>query len=174
MSNNESFSILLTWEVENMAALDRGKLVVLFIFGISIVAGALACWHLYEKGDQAKDFWSTESANLIYHAPQVELLKLHVGDDLPTDRIEEIDIEGKTRAVIDRIDVYRGSLVLVTHARNEPSATSFFEREHYAMDVYDAEGVKILEELAVPGTVVGAGQYVYVVVSAPPVWTNYR
>ncbi len=88
-----------------MAALDRGKLVVLFIFGISIVSGVFACWHFYEKGDQAKEFWGTETANLIYHAPKVELLKLHVGDDLPADVIEEIDIEGKTRAVIVRIDV---------------------------------------------------------------------
>lgn len=102
-----------------MAALDRGKFVVLFIFGVSLVAGGVAVWHLYEKGDRTKEFWGTENAVLIYHAPQVELLKLHVGDDVPQEVLEEILVEGRFRPVIDRQDIsqarglihFRGALI---------------------------------------------------------------
>jgi hypothetical protein len=74
--------------------------------------------------------------------------------------------------VIDRVDVYRNATVLVTHARNTPSASDLFGREHYAVDVYDRRGRKLLEDVAVPGTILGAGRFVYAVLAGPPdPWT---
>jgi hypothetical protein len=70
--------------------------------------------------------------------------------------------------VMDRIDVYRDSYVVVTHARNAPSATDLFGRDHYAIDVYDKQGRKLLEDIPVPGEIVGAGDYLYAVVGSPP------
>lgn len=78
----------------------------------------------------------------------------------------------KSFTVIDRIDAYRDAHAILTHARNAPSATDLFGREHYALDVYDAQGRKLLEDIPVPGTVVGAGRYLYVILEGPPdPWT---
>lgn len=78
----------------------------------------------------------------------------------------------KSFTVIDRIDAYRDAHAILTHARNVPSATDLYGREHYALDVYDAQGRKLLEDIPVPGTVVGAGLYLYVVLKEPPdPWT---
>lgn len=49
------------------------------------------------------------------------------------------DMVGKTEAwlktftVVDRIDAYRDRYAVVTHARNTPTATDLFGREHYAL-----------------------------------------
>lgn len=74
--------------------------------------------------------------------------------------------------VIDRIDAYRDAYAILTHARNVPTATDLYGREHYALDVYDAQGRKLLEDIPVPGMVLGAGRYLYVVLKEPPdPWT---
>lgn len=70
--------------------------------------------------------------------------------------------------VIDHLGVYRDSLVVVTHARNTPSAANLVERSDYGIDVYAADGTKLLEDIPVPGRVVGVGRYVYVVQTGPP------
>ncbi|MDH5761073.1 MAG: hypothetical protein OEZ65_16035 [Gemmatimonadota bacterium] len=71
--------------------------------------------------------------------------------------------------VMDRIDAYRDSLIVVTHARNMPTAADLFGREQYAVDVYSSHGDKILEDVALEGaTVVGGGRYIYVVRDGPP------
>lgn len=74
--------------------------------------------------------------------------------------------------MIDRIDAYRDSLIIVTHARFKPDVGSMWNREQYAFDVYTADGEKLYEDVRVPGRVLGADQYLYALVAEPPEpWT---
>ena len=74
--------------------------------------------------------------------------------------------------MIDRIDVYRDTLVIVTHGRYQPEATSMWNREQYALDVYTPDGEKLYEDVPVPGRILGADRYLYALVAEPPEpWT---
>lgn len=73
---------------------------------------------------------------------------------------------------IDRIDTYRDSLLIVTHARFKPDAGSMWNREQYAFDVYTPDGEKLYEDVPVPGRILRADQYLYALVAEPPEpWT---
>ena len=74
--------------------------------------------------------------------------------------------------IIERIDVYRDSLVIVTHARFKPDAGSMWNREQYAFDIYTLDGEKLYEDVPVPGRILRADQYLYALVAEPPdPWT---
>ena len=54
----------------------RGKLVILFIFGLSTVMGGFACWHHYQQGRRCLELWGAETATLIRYAPRVHAMVL--------------------------------------------------------------------------------------------------
>jgi hypothetical protein len=53
----------------------RGKLVILFIFGLSAVMGGYAWWHHYSQGRKCLELWGGEAAALIRYAPVVEAIR---------------------------------------------------------------------------------------------------
>jgi hypothetical protein len=77
-----------------------------------------------------------------------------------------------TFTTMDRIDAYRDSLIIVTHARFEPDVSSMWNREQYALDIYTTDGEKLYEDVPVPGRILRADQYLYALVAEPPEpWT---
>ena len=56
--------------------MQRGQIVIVLIVGVAVAMAGYTCWHHYRKGYKALRFWGQQSATLIRHAPQVELLKL--------------------------------------------------------------------------------------------------
>lgn len=55
---------------------NRGKLVILFIFGLSAVMGGYAWWHHFTQGRRCLELWGGEAGELIRYAPVVEAIKL--------------------------------------------------------------------------------------------------
>ena len=56
--------------------MNRGKLVILFIFGLSTAMGVYAWWHNFQQGRRCLALWGSDAATLIRFAPQVEILEL--------------------------------------------------------------------------------------------------
>lgn len=82
--------------------LNQGKLVIVFIFGLSAVMGGYAWWHHYTQGRRCVEFWGAETGELIRYAPQVEVLKL--GPPAASD-VEAVQIQGDSYAILDRNDI---------------------------------------------------------------------
>lgn len=53
-----------------------GKVVILTILGLAILATSYAWWHQRQRGQAALDFWGQDIAFATRHAKQVELIKL--------------------------------------------------------------------------------------------------
>lgn len=92
--------------------MNRGKLVILFIFGLSAVMGGYAWWHHYTQGRRCVEFWGAETGELIRYAPQVEVIQLA---NSKAEDAETIQIGGESLAVAARKDI-TGTPGLV-HAR---------------------------------------------------------
>lgn len=56
--------------------MHQGKLVILFIFGLSVLMGGYAWWHNYQQGRRCLALWGSETASRIRYAPRVEVLQL--------------------------------------------------------------------------------------------------
>jgi hypothetical protein len=56
--------------------LDRGKLAVLTMFAVALVAATFAWWWNYSRGQRCLAFYGKDAALLIRTAEQVELLEL--------------------------------------------------------------------------------------------------
>lgn len=82
--------------------LNQGKLVIVFIFGLSVVMGGYAWWHHYTQGRRCLDLWGAEAGELIRYAPRVEVLKL---DNADTTDAETIQIQGESHAIAARQDI---------------------------------------------------------------------
>lgn len=98
---------------------------------------------------------------------------------VPPERPERgafIGLEGRGRldqwlrntVFIDDVEIYRDSLILVSHARGAPTGTDLWRRDPLFVDVYDPKGRKHWEEVPLPGRLLRADQYVYVLEDAPP------
>lgn len=72
-----------------------GKLVILFIFGLSAVMGGYAWWHHYHQGRKCLELWGSEAGALIRYAPVVEAIELADDDGSAVDKLQ---IGGQTRA----------------------------------------------------------------------------
>ncbi len=92
--------------------MNRGKLVIAFIFGLSVVMGGYAWWHHFTQGRKCVEFWGAETGELIRYAPQVEVMQLAGSDN---DDAETIQIGNESLAIAARKDI-TGTPGLV-HAR---------------------------------------------------------
>lgn len=92
--------------------MDKGKLAIVGIFGVSIGMAVFAWWYRYEQGNQSLAFWGSETAVLINGAQRVELLKLAES----TGEGESIDIDGRAWTVEQAVDVSQARGML--HARH--------------------------------------------------------
>ncbi|HSH44751.1 MAG TPA: hypothetical protein VK966_02790, partial [Longimicrobiales bacterium] len=70
--------------------------------------------------------------------------------------------------VISSVAIYRDSAILVVHAEPEPQPTSIYAQTDTLLDVYSIEGEKLLEDVPVPGRVLEAKDYLYVLEAEPP------
>jgi hypothetical protein len=78
--------------------LNSGKLVIVGIVGVAVVAAAFAWWRQYQQGRRALAYWGADGARLIRTAPEVELLTLAPaegdgeGDAIPVPKL--LDVSG--------------------------------------------------------------------------------
>lgn len=82
--------------------LNQGKLVIVFIFGLSAVMGGYAWWHHYTQGRRCLDLWGAEAGELIRYAPQVEVMQLDYADAADA---ETIQIQGEPLKIVARKDI---------------------------------------------------------------------
>jgi hypothetical protein len=70
--------------------------------------------------------------------------------------------------IIRQIDLYGDSLLVVTHARYVPDVPDFGRKEDIGLDLYDLDGKKLFEDMPVPGRILRAADYLYVLLAEPP------
>ncbi|MEX0819815.1 MAG: hypothetical protein WD070_09475, partial [Pirellulaceae bacterium] len=92
--------------------LNQGKLVIVFIFGLSAVMGGYAWWHHFTQGRRCVELWGAETGELIRYAARVEVLQLEPGDTTATDLLY---VQAKPYAIVAQKDI-TGTQGLV-HAR---------------------------------------------------------
>lgn len=83
-------------------SLNQGKLVIVFIFGLSAVMGGYAWWHHFTQGRQCVEFWGAEAAEMIRYAPLVKVMKLAPPE---ADDMETIQIQGEPHGVSASKDI---------------------------------------------------------------------
>jgi len=94
------------------------------------------------------------------------------GQFVGLNRDARLDAWVRSFSIISGVDWYRDSLLLVSHGRFDPSPHLRFRVRHEAVDVYDADGEKIGEDIPLPGPILFSGEYVYMLTTEPPApWT---
>ena len=76
----------------------RGKLTILFIFGLAALAAGAAQWFSYQQTHRAQQLWGTPAAVLIARAPRVEVLRL--GSEWAGSPPETIQVDGDSLFVL--------------------------------------------------------------------------
>ena len=98
--------------------MNSGKLVIIFIVIVAAGLSGFACWYHYQEGRLSLAFWGTENANLIRHAPQVELLTLAAtsdGDETTASAPPSLDITGGQWFAVDTKDISaKGNFIRVS------------------------------------------------------------
>jgi len=79
-----------------------GKLVILFIFGLSTGMGGYAWWHHYHQGRQCLELWGSEVGELIRYAPVVQAIELTEEEGANRERIR---IGKQTRTVRKLVEI---------------------------------------------------------------------
>jgi hypothetical protein len=111
----KAFNILGALELENMPMLHGGKVAILSIFGVAIAMAAFAWWHHFQEGRRSLELWGSQSAQLIEHAPHVEVLQLE--DARAGREVEEaFDVNSQPLAIAQRTDISAARGLL--HARH--------------------------------------------------------
>lgn len=88
--------------------MKRGQVLILVIVSVAVAMASYTCWHHYRKGYHALRFWGGDTATLIRHARDVQLLSLSQPADLspaelgktPTLRIDDEEIRVKQQVDI--------------------------------------------------------------------------
>jgi hypothetical protein len=104
--------------------LNRGKLAVLTMFGLALVAAGLAWWFNYTRGHRTLDFYGRDAALLLRTAPKVELLRLAPVEGISGDG-ETLSFGGSRRRVTERIDISQAQGLI--HARTSLLADSSYQ-----------------------------------------------
>jgi len=79
------------------ATMKRSLLTIGTMLGLAIALAGYAVWFHYQQGHRCLALWGAETANLIRHAPRVELIVYP--DDLPQREPQSIDISAKSGLV---------------------------------------------------------------------------
>jgi hypothetical protein len=80
----------------------------------------------------------------------------------------------RTFTSVSGLFLHRDSLLLVEHQRLDPSQMAY-RQPSYRVDVYAPGGAKLLEDVALPGPILAAGDEIYLLVDEPPnPWTIER
>lgn len=87
--------------------MNRGKLLILFIFGVSLTAAFFAWRHQYLQGRRSLAYWGSAGAMAIRTAPEVTLLKLAPPDtSAASDGGEKTQkIEGLVYLIVEQADL---------------------------------------------------------------------
>lgn len=94
--------------------MQRGKLVIVIMVAVALAMAGFAWWHRYQQGRRSLALWGPEAAQLIRHAPQVELLTL--GDQPPRAGEESLVVADRMIAIVKREDISRARGLV--HARH--------------------------------------------------------
>ena len=105
---------------------NRGKLAVLTMFAVAILAAGLAWSFNYYRGARTLEFYGRGAALLVRTAPQVELLELAWVDDeeLARPNAELLDVDGQRLQVVRRRDISQAKGLV--HARTSLLADSSY------------------------------------------------
>lgn len=96
------------------------------------------------------------------------------GDFAGPDRFRKLARWRRTFTTIDRVAIYRDSLLVVAHRKLDPEVLAYEEAE-YRADVYRLGGVKLLEDVRLPGRLLTGGEHLHLLLStAPGPWTVAR
>jgi len=95
----------------------KGKLVILFIFGLALVAVVAALWYRYEQTRRTLGYWGPENAALLKSSAEAELIEL-APPNAPIDaQSETLEVDGQRRRIVRRVDITRArGLVNVRNA----------------------------------------------------------
>jgi hypothetical protein len=101
--------------------LDRGKLAVIGMFAIAIVAAGFAAWWQFNRTKRCLEFYGSEGASLVRTAPQVALLELIPVPDSDPERLSPtasplITIAQQQFAVVRQVDLSQAKGLI--HARH--------------------------------------------------------
>jgi hypothetical protein len=96
--------------------LDRGKLAVLTMFAVALVAATFAWWWNYSRGQKCLAFYGKDAALLIRTARDVELIELSPDSNQPEDRTVDRLIVGERTYLFHRITTISQAKGLI-HAR---------------------------------------------------------
>lgn len=90
------------------------------------------------------------------------------------DRFRAFERWRRTFTTIDRLALYRDSLLVVSHRQLDPEVLAYEDAVHRA-DVYRLDGTKLLEDVRLPGRLLAGGRHLYVLLSrAPGPWVVGR
>jgi hypothetical protein len=103
-----------------------GKLAVLAMIAIALVAATFAWWWNFNRGRQAMAFFGPRAAHLIRTAPTVEILVVG-GAESGVSTSDSIPMHGRTQPVYRRIDISKAPGLI--HARASLLADSNYVRE---------------------------------------------
>jgi len=96
--------------------LDRGKLAVLTMFAVALVAASFAWWWNYSRGQKCLAFYGKDAALLIRTATQVELLELAVAENPAGESsLETLGIGPNSYQVVKLLDISQAKGLI--HAR---------------------------------------------------------
>lgn len=90
------------------------------------------------------------------------------------DRFRKFSRWRRTFTTIDRVALYRDSLLVVSHRSLDPDVLAY-EEASYRADVYRPDGTKLLEDVELPGRLLAGGDHLHLLLStAPGPWTIGR
>jgi len=133
---------------------NPARILVVSIFAVALAAALFSLWYHYQSGRRALAFWGSETAVLIAHAPEVDVLVLEPADapgdreddaSRPSDRpIQRLGIGGRFYQVAEvknaaharGVGNIRRAMVLdVTYDWDQPAADK--PNWQYAMEFRD-------------------------------------
>lgn len=90
------------------------------------------------------------------------------------DRMKKLAEWRRSFTTIDRVALYRDSLLVVSHRSLDPEVLAY-EEASYRADVYRPDGTKLLEDVELPGRLLAGGEHLHLLLStAPRPWTVGR
>lgn len=89
------------------------------------------------------------------------------GDFAGPDRFRKLAKWRRTFTTIDRVALYRDSLLVVSHRSLDPEVLAY-EEATYRADVYRTDGTKLLEDVELPGRLLAGGEHLHLLRSTPP------